>query len=235
MFNVNNCRPIEDLREIHKNGVPWSAFYRVLYYTRLFRYIHKNQYERIMDENGKKLDHRAINGKALDFMMEKEYLTKRSPEVYCGTNKCNTPLQRVGVGDLIPAVPDKDAMGKSNVLNNTDVYIQALRVPDFYALLFHDFGYLEPDAILVQKREEKYKVTMLEVEASKKKPDWFDIKKENYLRLAKDMYCYEVWVEKARILDLRIPTLEEFKFNVTFICSFTKELGEGFNFTPSLC
>lgn len=226
---------IEPLREIRKNGVPWEAFYRIMYYTRLFRYIHKDQYPLIVDENGRPLDKRAYNINSLRVMKEKGFLTERSPDVFSATKECQRYIEKKYLHKILPDIPKPDATGGINALNNTAVFIQALKVTNYYDLLFPEFAYIDPDALLVQKYGEKYKLTFLEIESEKFGwNNYLENKRDNYLKLAKDIAFYDYWTTASKILGLRVPTKQELKFSVTFVCSLDRKFGNGFNFKTQL-
>jgi hypothetical protein len=110
-----------------------------------------------------------------------------SKDVYIVTDKALPVLQDVGYNiETLPAQPK--GLGNINELLNTDVFIQALKLPNFYTLLYHKFSELEPDALLVLKEEGRYKLTFLEIEA--KKPSWeqyLENKRDKYLRLASNL------------------------------------------------
>lgn len=218
---------IEQLQPLRKGGLTWMSFYRIFYYTRLFRYIHFDQYALIPG-----IQKGARSLPKLKQLCNLGFLNEVSPNVFAGTSDCQKFIERKWLSRYIPNVPDGE--GHINALNNTEVFIQAIKLPDFYDIIFPEYGYIDPDAMLIRKRDGKYKLTFLEVEASKKRPDWLEDKRENYLRLAKDIEVYNRWKEMAKILKLRIPTIQEFKFDVTFICTLTKNFERGFNFLTSL-
>ncbi len=77
-----------------------------------------------------------------------------------------------------------------------------MKLPDFYTLVypneFRESHNLIPDALLVRKKENAYKLTFLEVEA--KKFNWIENlekKRDNYLRLASDYRIYYFWKKNA--------------------------------------
>ena len=102
--------------------------------------------------------------------------------------------------------------------NNTEVFIKLAKQPDFYTLLYPNFGYLRPDALLVEKRDSKYRLTCLEIEA--KKPKWkeyIDEKIKKYKKLSTDIQFYDWWCVQCEKLGFKKPITEEFKFNYKII------------------
>ncbi|MFH1052773.1 MAG: hypothetical protein V1779_17775 [bacterium] len=134
---------------------------------------------------------------------------------------------------LLPEIPK--GKGDINELNNTDVFIQALKLPDFYFLLYPNFEYLIPDALMVLKQNYQYKLVFIEVEAQK--PNWdsyLENKLQNYIKLSQNIDVYNYWISVAPKLKLRIPTIDEFKFTVAIIGNITKDWGDCFIFRKSL-
>ena len=186
----------------------------VLYYTRLFKYVYKKQYRMINN-----LFYKVTADWKLLELCERGYLFSPQKDVYCATTKVDPLLKEAGYLTVFPDQPK--GIGDINQFNNTEVFIKLLKEPHFYTLLFPNFGYLVPDALLVEKKVEviedeeikKYKLTFIEVEAPK--PDWTNYlrgKEKNYLQLAKDYQFYEVWSNYCEQLNLPKPTLD-IKFN----------------------
>ncbi|MBS1516619.1 MAG: hypothetical protein JSS91_00870 [Bacteroidetes bacterium] len=220
---------IEALKPILKGGGTWASLWRVMYYTRKFRYITQDQLRQI---DG--IDDRVSTLPKLRILCDLKYFRESSKEVFTATNEVMGLLQKVGcLTRFLPAVTEGE--GGINALANTSAFIKALKVPDYYDLIFPEFTYIDPDALLVQKYGEKYKLTFLEVESEKFGWDnYLENKRDNYLKLAKDIAFYDFWKEASRILGLRIPTKQELKFNVTFVCSLKRDFGKCFNFKEQL-
>lgn len=125
--------------------------------------------------------------------------------------------------------------GDINELNNTEVFIQALRLPDYKALLYPNFDYVIPDALLIRAKDNAYKLEFLEIEASKSNwNDWLENKKINYLKLANDPQVYFYWKEQCTYLGLSVPDIKDFKFSVSIIGKINQDFNIGFNFKESL-
>lgn len=214
-----------------KAGATFSQLWQIFYYTRMFKYISYHHYSQI-----KKSFNKICTYKKLQELCHLGYLKSPQQNVYCATDKVLPILKEAGyVTELLPNEP----IGKGNIneLNNTDVFVQALKLPHFYTLLYYDFKYLIPDALLVQlnKEDKKYKLTFLEIEA--KKPDWenyIETKRDNYLKLAKDIRLYEYWYGICKTLKLPKPNVSTLKFSVCFIGTIKKDFGKGFTFIEYL-
>jgi len=218
---------IEELKPLLKGGSTWLSLFKVMYYTRQYRYIRADQYK-LIDP----LFSKICTKPKLKTLVDLGYF--RGDKVYTATNKVMPVLQKAGfLTRFLPA--ETEGTGGINALNNTEVFIQALKVENYYTLLFPNFIYLEPDALLIQNYGEKYKLTFLEIESEKFGWDgYLENKRNNYLKLAKDLAFYDFWKTASKILGLRIPTKQELKFNVTFVCSLQRDFGKGFNFKQQI-
>lgn len=221
---------IDDLKPLLSGGATYAQLYRILYYTRLLRAVERTQYKTI-----EPIFSKICTKSKLALLCDLGYLKEVSKDVFIAKNKCLGVLQQVGY--LTKFLPhETESEGGVNQLGNTKALIDCLKLPDYHTLLFPHFKYIIPDALLVRKQEDKYKLTFLEIE--QKKPDWENYmltKRDNYLLLAKDMQVFNYWSETASYLGLSVPTIENFSFDVTFICSIKKDFGTGFNFIENLC
>jgi hypothetical protein len=213
----------------------FKLIWDIIYYTRLLKYVHQKQYKEIRDRL-----RLAATKKTLSQLCSLNYLKEVDRLVFCTTDKAIELLNKVkyrvplGYGlDLLPEEP----VGKAgiNEMNNTDVFIEALKLQDYYALLYPHFEYLVPDALLVQKNDHAYKLTFLEVE--KPKSNWqtyLEDKKQKYLRLSQDINFYNYWLNTSLKLGLTMPELKNLKFSICIVGNIIKDFGEGFIFKPSL-
>jgi hypothetical protein len=214
-----------------KAGATFSQLWQIFYYTRMFKYISYRHYIQIKPAYNK-----ICTYKNLQALCALGYLKSPQYEVYCATNKVLPILKEAGFNtDILPLEPI--GKGDINELNNTDVFVEATKLPHFYAALHHNFGYLIPDALLVQldKENEKYKLTFLEIEA--KKPDWenyLEKKRDSYFRLAKDIQFYNYWASICKLLKLPRPGVSELKFSTCFIGNIKKDFGNGFQFVHKI-
>jgi hypothetical protein len=232
---------IEELTPIipFEAGGTWNMLWQVFYYTRLFKYIHKRQYKEIKYSYIKICTHDKLHK-----LCELGYLDSPQKDIFTATNKVLPILEEAGYNtSILP--PEAEGTGSINVINNTQVFIQALSIPHVEAFLFPQFKdtisglpYLIPDALLVQIHREKkrYKLTFLEIEAEKKL-DWnqyVEKKKDNYMRLSQDINFYKYWSLICPKLGLPIPDIQTLGFSVCFVGNITKDFGKAFMFKQSL-
>ncbi len=207
----------------------------ILYYTRLLKYVHRQQYKEIRSRLSL-----AATRKGLSHLCKLGYLKEVKLNIFCSTDKAISLLKDIsyitpkGCGlDLLPS--EATGKGELNEMNNTRVFLEALSLDDFYALLYPNFEYLKPDALLVRKKERHYKLTFLEIEEPK--PQWHDYieqKRDNYLRLAKDINFYNYWKNTCGSLHFPVPDILSVKFSVCFVGNIRKDFGTGFTFTSKL-
>lgn len=210
-----------------KAGATFSQLWQIFYYTRLFKYVKYDHYRQIKPAYKK-----IATYKNLQELCKLGYLFSPGHEVYCATDKVLPILEATGYNTaLLPIKPA--GTGNINELNNTDVFIQLSKLEHFYILLYPQFGYIIPDALLVQldKDTKRYKLTFIEVEA--KKPKWeeyIEVKRKNYLKLSQDIEVYNEWKRCCVKISLPVPKAEDFCFSVSFYGSIKKDFGEHFKF-----
>lgn len=210
-----------------KAGATFSQLWQIFYYTRLFKYVSYEHYQQIKPAYKK-----IATFKNLQELCHLGYLFSPQHEVYCATDKVLPILQAAGYNTaLLPSKPT--GTGNINELNNTDVFVRLCKLEHFYILLFPQFGYIIPDALLVEldKDNRRYKLTFIEVEA--KKPNWEDyieVKRGNYLKLSQDIAVYNEWKRCCEKLSLPVPAVDDFCFTVSFYGSIKKDFGEHFHF-----
>jgi hypothetical protein len=208
-------------------GATFSQLWQVFYYTRLFKYMHRKYYPQI-----KTAFNKICTDKNLKILCDLGYFKNPQKDIYRATNKVLPILKEAGFP--VNVLPDEPVgNGDINELNNTESFIKLIKLPYFYTLLYPNFRYLIPDALMVQNNVEmkKYKLTFIEIES--KKPDWenyIKLKQENYFRLSKDFLVYKKWCEYCELLKIEKPQLNDFKFSVLFICDRQLDLGKGFRF-----
>jgi hypothetical protein len=220
---------VDELAELlpREAGATWNSLWKIFYYTRLFKYVHKRHYPLIKESFNKVCTHQKLQK-----LCALGYLKNPQPDIYCAANKVLPILKETGFpAEILPDEPR--GKGDINELHNTNIFVQLTKVEHFYTLVFPNFGYLIPDALMIQldKDNQKYKLTFIEVEA--RKPQWdeyLEKKRENYLRLSKDIAVYDYWKSICRKLNLKPPKIEEFCFTVSFYGSINKDFGKGFTF-----
>lgn len=232
---MSKVKPI--LQTSSKNSsykLVWDLFYK----TRLLKYVHHEQYPEIRKTFTK------INAeKKLQHLCKEGYLEEcEKKKVFIATDKVIPVLKELKEYNT-KLLPETKATGTGDIneILNTKAFIDAIKLPDFYTLVYptafrhsHD---LLPDALLVlkSKTERKYKLIFIEVEA--KKPKWLETlinKRENYVSLSQDYRFYDYWKKTAPKIDLSVPEISQLKFSVIFICTIKKNFGDGFHFLLSL-
>jgi len=210
----------------------YKLVWDILYYTRLLKYIHRTQYKKIRSRLSM-----AATKKNLTYLCKQGYLKEVRSNIYCAKDRAVQILQEINYEKNLRLLPQEPVgNGDINEMNNTVIFLQAIKLTYFYTLLYPCFDYLKPDALLVLKNENSYKLTFLEIEA--KKPNWeqyLETKKDSYLRLAKDVNFYKYWKDASVKLGLICPVPRSLTFNVNFICSIQKDFGKGFHFKSYVC
>ena len=196
---------------------------------RLLKYVRRTQLKDI-----KPLYSKICSKDKINTLIELKLIRYTREDVLVSSATSLRALRKLGYNtEILPR--DSDGNGDINELNNTEVFIQALKLPDYKALLYPNFEYLIPDALVVRGTKERYKLEFLEVEASKSNwNDWLENKRINYLKLAQDKHAYSYWKEQCNYLDLSVPNINDFRFSVNIIGKIEKDFGEGFNFKESL-
>lgn len=208
-------------------GATFSQLWQIFYYTRLFKYVHKKQFPKI-----KKSFDKICTHDKLQELCKLGYLKNPQKDIYCAKDKVLPILREADfMTETLPVEPQGN--GDINELHNTEIFINVMKQPHFHTLLYPNFTYLIPDALLVllDKEKNKYKLTFLEIEA--KKPDWENYirtKRDSYLQLASDISAYDFWKVQCSKLKINSPNIKDFCFSVSFYCSISKDFGHGFNF-----
>ena len=193
-----------------------------LHVALLLRYFQPKHLRSVIKQPSKYASTPKIN-KLSDFGYLK--LVNEDPQIFTATHKTKNLLEYKGYNHrLLPSI----TKGKGVEIYNTDAFVQALNLPNFRALLFPDFDYVKPDALLVLAEENKYQLNFLEIEAEKSYWDeHLERKKDNYFRLATDEKVYNYWLKRSLDLKLPRPTKEQFKFQVVVVGEIKKDFGNG--------
>jgi hypothetical protein len=237
---VSNTDLVElknQLREIIplESGGSFKLLWDMLYHIRLLKYVRQSQIH-LINKRYSKICTKDKLQRLIDFGL----LTNTYSDVYIATNLILPLLKNLGYNtNLLPKAISGE--GQVNELNNTEVFIQALKLKDFKALLyptfiFNDKPYLKPDALLVRAKGNQYKLEFLEVEASKPLWEtWVEEKRVKYLILAQDKQAYSYWKAQCTYLDIPPPDIKDFKFSVSIIGEVKMDFGKGFNFMEKIC
>jgi len=210
------------------SGGSYKLLWDMLYHIRLLKYVRHPHIRSINPRYSK-----ICAVKKLDKLVEIGWLENPSSDVYIATDNVLPILKDNGY--LTKTLPKAVGYGGENELHNTSVFIQALKLPDFKALLYPSFDYIRPDALLVRGDNVRYKLEFLEVEYNK--PDWISYlenKRVNYLKLAQDRQVFAYWKSVCSYLNLPVPDESAFKFSVSVIGKICLDFGNGFNFRESL-
>jgi len=221
---------MDDLKDLIplNSGGSYQLMADMLYHIRLLKYVTQDHLLAVNKRYNKIC---AI--KKLDRLIELNYLENPSLNVYTATDKVLPIINKYGHN--IKTLPKATGFGGINELNNTKVFIQALKLPDYKALIYPSFNYIRPDALLVRQSDKGYKLEFLEIEASK--PDWnnwIENKRINYLKLAQDRQVFSYWTAQANYLNLPKPDIKNFRFSVSFIGKIKLDFGVGFNFMEKI-
>lgn len=221
----------EKLRDVIPlgSGGSYKLLWDMLYHIRLLKYVRRSQLKEIDNRYSK-----ICAAKKLIKLVNLGLLKNTYEDVYISTAKSLELLKQLKYNT--PILPKNiSGEGFENELNNTEVFIQALKLPDFIALLYPNFEYLKPDALLVRGTKEKYRLEFLEVEAGKSNWDnYLENKRVNYLKLAGEKRPFSYWVSQCNFLDLPIPDIKNFNFSVSIIGKVKNDFGTGFNFKERL-
>lgn len=231
---------LQELKEKLREIIPLNAggsfrlLWEMLYHIRLLKYVRRSQLKEIDSRYSK-----ICSTKKLDQLECLGLIKNTAEDIYIVCDSALPILRQSGLN--IKILPKNiSGTGSINELNNTSVFIQALRLTDFLALLYpvfyeNDKPYLKPDALLVRGTKEKYRLEFLEIEASKSNwNDWLENKRINYLKLAGEKQAYTYWKSFCGYLDIPIPLIIDFKFSVDIIGNVKKDFETGFNFMEKL-
>lgn len=228
-----------ELAEI-KKGATWQNIYDCLWVIGTVRYVSKRQLgAHFRDAVWYK---KIASRKKLDILVQKGFLKQSPEEVLSLTPKgvtllaeysdYNTKIIKIAQGD-----------GKRDSLYNTDVLLQVIQLPDFYALLYpvfyekkkDDQPFLIPDGAVVFKKESQAKLVFVEIE--RKKSDWqghLQTKRVKYKAIAEKEETWSGWWWSAcSDLGINHCRRKDFGFTVWCIGDF-KEDWEGWEFRQEL-
>jgi len=214
-------------------GASLNDIYRLLYHISLLKYstaeLLKTTHATAFKVATKpKLDKLVSNG----FINEKFNVYTANAQTLEILKMVKINKSKVDI-ELLPNPPK--GYGGINELNNSEVFARAIHRDYYYSLLYPNFSYVRPDALLVLKQNDEFRLTFLEIEADKSNwDDWLNRKRYNYLKLSKDIEVYNYWEKISQRLSLPNPGLSDFKFTVTVIGDTKKDWGKGFYFVENL-
>ena len=218
---------IRDIIQLDKGG-SYNLAIKLVFYTRLFRYVKRDQYKKI-DSKFSVISSKDRLQKFVDIGV-----LEQSNDIYKATEESTELIIDDGFNKLLlPKIVS--GFGNINAINNTEVLIQTKFLSDYRHLCYPNFEYVIPDALLIRQQENKIKFQFLEIEA--KKPKWEDYllrKKKNYIKLSKDIRVFNYCLKVCEHLGLTKIKIETFKFSVVFISEIKEDFGNGFMFVNKL-
>lgn len=223
----------DEIRPLTSGG-SFENIYQLLYYVALLKYATQEHIKSIGFSGVEKV----ATKKKLQALCTLGYLRKSriDPRIFSITKKTYQILKTLGHNlNLLPNLPKGDGAE----IYNTDIFVQALKLTNYYALLYPQFPkekpFIIPDALLVLKEDHRYQLNFLEIEAEKPNWDYYlQTKYDGYKRLSKDIQVYNYWKAFSGYLKFPCPPLEKFKFRVIIIGSIQKSWGPGFEFRSEL-
>lgn len=217
-----------------KNNASFELIWNMFWDIRLLKYVRQSDLKLINPDYTKI----CSKNKLLE-LCQQGYLRTVDEDIFVATDEVLDILKLAGKNiSLLPR--SIDGAGNINDINNTSVFIEAMNLPHYYHLFFPRFPlekpYLIPDALLVLKDTDKYKLIFLEIEAGKSNWDtYLENKHQNYLRLASDIKAYNYWCNCCAKLGWTKPDINDFKFSVMIIGHIKKEWESCFIFKEVLC
>lgn len=218
-----------------KGNASFELIWSMLYDIRLLKYVRQSDLKLINNEYTK-----ICSKDKLKSLSELGYLRTVDDEIYIATNKVFPILKSSGRN--IALLP-KTIVGHGDIneLNNTEVFIKAMKLPYFHHLFYPRFPvekpYIIPDALLVlfDQVSNCYKLTFLEIEAGKANWDeYLENKHQNYLTLSSDIIVYNYWVNCCQLLNWTKPDINDFKFSIIIIGQIKKDWEDCFIFKENL-
>lgn len=218
---------IKDVIQLEKGG-SYSLAVELIYYTRLFKYVRKDQYKTINPRFKKISDPDRLA------QFVKIGVLEVNDNVYKATEETTELLADFNYNvKLLPKIPA--GYGDINQTSNTEYLIQSISLPHFKHISYPHFSYVIPDALLIRHKETKIKFDFLEIEA--KKPNWSDYllrKKKNYLLLSEDEVVFRYCSNLCDHLKLPKLRIDKFNFTVVFVSQLKYDFGKGFVFIDKL-
>jgi hypothetical protein len=186
-------------------GSSYQQLFDLLYKAGQLRYFQKSHLNKLNPKLG--------TPKKLQALVELNFLTCNNSQVYNITQKTKDLLHQEGYNCKILA---ETVSGEGNPHNLflSSVILEEMK-DDFYCAAYPSFTDLIPDALIVYKKPDAYRLLFLEVE--NEKADWENYikgKKEKYKRLSQDYEIWDKWFRRwSRILELPFCKIEDFKFS----------------------
>lgn len=224
-----------DLKDIVSGG-SYQSFFQWLHNAALMRYTTEEHLKQLHEYAGK-----YATPKKLNTLREAGYIAAiRNGDVFVLTKKGFQALDEQPKLNTSILQRDFRGMDLKHTLEITQALINIRQEEHFFTVFYptltvfnSDQRELKPDACIVYRKENAYKIVFLEVENPKPDSYWtehLEGKHDQYNRIAKDIRTFDWWKEQAGKLKLPIPVLPDFCFSIRVIGNIKKEWGEGFEF-----
>jgi len=159
-------------------------------------------------------------------LSEKNYLDTPAPNLYTPTLKTLDYLHNHGY-NTAHLQKRWRGEGTGHSLKITDALLPIMDEPHFFTVFYPTFTappryeekFLEPDACLIYKRDDAFKLVFLEVEEEKGAHEqYLEAKQSRYNQIAADPNTFEKWWRHwADKLRLPVPKQEQFGFSIRVI------------------
>lgn len=220
---------LDELREIQK-GATWQNIYDCLWTIATVRYVTRQQLAKYFSHLT--WQPKIATKNKLELLVQKGFLEQTPDGVFMATRKAVSFLKDFSDKNY-KIIKRPTGTGQRDSLYNTDLLLQIIKLPDFYALfypVFHnskkdDQPFLIPDGAVLFKKDNIAKLVFLEIESPK--PEW-----QNYL--ADKRWKYKViaergetwaewWKDQSQKLGLNQCKKDDFGFQVWCIGAFRAE------------
>lgn len=219
-------------------GISYKLLIEFLYIGRMLRYFTQNQIKSIQPRRYGKIGTKA----KLKVLLDHKYLMSKTEGVYQVSKKPRQIFEAAKLDwEALTYGKRLGGEGRENEVLNTDQLIRLMREPYFYHYFFLRFpssgkAFVDPDALMVLKKEDQYRLVFIEIENSKKGNwhEYVDDKRRKYQILARKKWVYHAWDKIANMLNLHLPEVSDFHFSVRFIGNFDFDVGreeKGFEYT----
>jgi len=213
-----------------KKGATWQNIYDTLWHIATVRYVTRDQLKKAFPN--KVWRKKIATPKKIGILLKKHFLNQSENEALTLTAKglkllkeysnYNTSILKLAQGK-----------GEKDTLYNTDVFLQAFKLDDFYTLFYPEFyenktdsqPFLIPDGAVVLKRDNLAKLIFLEIE--REKPDWethIQGKRWKYETIAEREETWsEWWKESCGLLKIKHCSIKDFGFVIWCIGKYRPE------------
>jgi hypothetical protein len=214
---------LEDIRG--GSARTWQNFYDLFWTIGTVRYV---TYKQLKKSFGNKVwCRKCVTPRIIESLAKKDYINITSENALTITSKTLNFLETYAEGINTSIIKLPQGKGDKERIDNTDVLLKIIQLPDFYALFYPEFyrqpsdnqPFLVPDAALVLKREDKAKLIFLEIE--RPKGNWEDHllnKKSKYETVARNLTTYNNWAfSNFQKLKIKLPDIDKFCFSILCI------------------